>query len=84
MFYCASSRVNIIYRFLLMLGYFIAAFLFADISNSGGLKVAISLYVIVVIIWFYLYGCIMYPNELMSKGMIGFISLIISAYILII
>jgi hypothetical protein len=69
---------------LLTAGYLLAAFLLADHTNANSLKVAISLYTAVTIVWFYRYGSQLYPSEVTSKGMIGFMSLLISANLVLV
>lgn len=84
LFYCSSSRANSFFRLLLIAGYIIVALLVNDQRDSGGLKAAISIYNVILIVWYYRCGTQLYPGELMSKGMLVFLSLLFSTNLLII
>lgn len=83
-FYCSSCKANSFFRSLLTIGYIVAALATNDQGNSGGIKVAITIYTFIMIAWYYRYGSQLYPAELMSKGMLVFMSLLITTNILII
>lgn len=43
-------------------GYVIGAAMFRDVNNSMSLKIVISVYMLIIILWFYRYGYQLYPN----------------------
>jgi hypothetical protein len=82
--YCSSCRANAFFRLLLTAGYIIAALLVNDNDDSGGLLAAFTIYNAIMIVWYYRHGAQLYPGELMSKGMLAFVSLLFAINLLII
>ena len=84
LFYCSSCRTNTFFSLLLTDGYLIAALVTYDGQDFVGLKATVSIYNAIIIVWSYRYGFQLYPSDLMSKGFLGFMSLLISTNLLII
>jgi hypothetical protein len=84
LFYCSSCRANNIFRLLLTVGYVITSLVTDDDLNRRGLKIAICIYSALMAVWYYRYGSQLYPSDIMSKGVLGFMSLLISTNLLII